>query len=135
MRRLLSVSAVLASASLALAACATVQPQRHEGPMGSLVGVVKLPEGASAEAVCPSLQVAAVTAEGVKLGESSVHVGRGRCTYTVDDVQANVPVTLSIQANAPQACATGSLAPQSQPESVQLRDTETRTIDVALHCA
>jgi hypothetical protein len=135
MRRLLSASAVISSLSLAFAGCATVAPQRHQGPMGSIVGVVSLPQGASADAVCPGLSVAAVTDQGVALGDASVHASHNRCLYTIDYVKAGVPVKLQIQAHAPRACTTGSLAPSEQPASLQLQDTETRTLDAALHCA
>lgn len=136
MRRLMTASAVLVSlSSLALAGCATVAPQRHQGPMGSIVGAVALPQGANADAVCAGLTVSAVSADGVKLGDSSVHASNGRCLYTVDYVKAGVPVQLQIQANAVRACASGSLAPKEQPKTFELQDTETRTLDAALHCA
>jgi hypothetical protein len=135
MRRLLSASAVLSSVCLAFAGCATVAPQRHQGPMGSIVGAVSLPAGASADAVCPGLSVAAVNDQGVKLGDSSVHVSHNRCLYTIDYVKAGVPVKLQIQAHAPRACSSGALSPAGEAKAFQLQDTETRTLDAALHCA
>jgi hypothetical protein len=135
MRRLLSASAVISSLSLAFAGCATVAPQRHQGPMGSIVGVVSLPQGASADAVCPGLSVAAVTDQGVALGDASVHVSHNRCLYTIDYVKAGVPVKLEVQASAARVCASGAVAPDPQPKTFELQDTETRTVDTALHCA
>jgi hypothetical protein len=135
MRRLLSASAVLLSVSLLLGGCATVTPQRHEGPMGTIAGVVTLPQGASADAVCGNVTVSAVSATGEKLGESSVHAGHNRCLYTVDYVKAGVPVKLEVQASAARVCASGAVAPDPQPKTFELQDTETRTVDTALHCA
>ena len=118
-----------------LGGCATVTPQRHQGPMGTIAGVVTLPQGASANAVCTKLSVNAVSPTGEKLGESSVHVGNGRCLYTVDYVKAGVPVKLEVQASGARVCASGAVAPVAPPKAFELQDTETRTVDAALHCA
>jgi hypothetical protein len=103
--------------------------------MGSLTGVVTLPSGAEADAVCGNLQVALRTASGQSIGEPSVHASRGRCLYTVDYVKANEPLTLSVQASAPRACESGTLQQKDAPGTIQVKERETRTLDLALHCA
>lgn len=134
MHRLLSASTLLLSALL-LSACATsLTPSRAEGPQGTVVGVITLPEGVSADNACDRLMVLATNAQGLKLGDSSVHPSRNRCSYTVDYVQANVPVKLAVT-DIGGICGQGAVKATNAPDSFQLQERETKLIDLSLTCA
>ena len=131
MHRIAIAAACLAASSM-FAACATVGPTRDSGPEGGISGVIKLPQGASASDVCTQLQVFAVNAQGQQLGDSSIHVGQGHCSYTLNYVEANVPVKLEVKSGSTSTCA---LKPAQLPSQLVLKDTESKLVDFALTCA
>jgi hypothetical protein len=131
MRRLLPTALLLVGPLLA---CATVTPRAHQGPQGTIVGVITLPEGVSPGNACEHLQVRALNAQGLELGDPSIHAGHNRCSYTVNYVQANVPVTLAVSGTA-DVCGARALTPKDLPGTLQLQESETRLIDLAVSCA
>lgn len=133
MRRLLTASAVLLS-PLFFAACATnLTPRPSEGPQGTVVGVIHLPEGVSPNNACEHLQVYATNAQGQKLGESSVHASRNRCSYTLNYVEANVPVKIAVASTGGE-CGQGAVATQNLPDQLQLQNSETKLVDFGISC-
>jgi hypothetical protein len=132
MRRLL-ISAVVLSVPALFSACATTgAPRPNEGPQGTVVGMMALPSGVSSDA-CNGLGVAVTNANGIRVGDSSIHASRNRCSYTVNYVPANQPLKLAVSGGAG-VCSQGQVAAKDLPDSVQLQANETKLVDFALTC-
>lgn len=105
--------ALLALASLSVAACATgsaVPDERLTDTFsGTVNGVIVLAQPAGGNA-CSQLAVYATAAgQAARVGRASVHQGNGRCSYEITNLPANLDIDIHVVPAAGMSCNDGSL--------------------------
>jgi hypothetical protein len=115
-------SILLLLASVGVAACSHGSADEgFQGYIGTATGVIVLPDGQAGDEACTQLSVYATVTDDKgqvqRVGRANVHRGNGRCSYTVGELPADMPVTLHVEPAGGMKCGNGtSLAFASQAQ-------------------
>jgi hypothetical protein len=126
-----SVLAVALLAGCAMSQGRVSDAQASRRQTGIIAGVIHLPEGVDASDACRQLSIEAKHA-GAPVGSSQVRESRGRCSYELTHLPADVDVTLSVSVPVCRGGNTASVAPYG--EAIRLKSEETRTKDFKTTC-
>ena len=102
---------IAALAFLGAVACATsgsgVDPRLEYTYNSSVTGVIVVPDATAGSDVCNNLAVVATVGD-QKVGRSSLHASKGRCSYQIDNLPSDKDVLVKVQPASDLKCQDGS---------------------------